>query len=70
MMKVVYNDILVDKAVIWVIFGISLWKEKEALIINTNDTWLARCEIENINKLAETKHEVRTLYLELITPQL
>ncbi len=27
-----YNDQLVCKVVIWVFFGISLWKEKEALI--------------------------------------
>ncbi len=27
-----YNEKLVYKVVIWVFFGISLWKEKEALI--------------------------------------
>ncbi len=27
-----YNDKLVYKAVIWVYFGVILWKEKEALI--------------------------------------
>ncbi len=31
MVKVIYNDKLVYKEVIWVFFGISLWKEKEAL---------------------------------------
>ncbi len=31
MVKVVYNDKLAYKVVIWVYFGISLWKEKEAL---------------------------------------
>ncbi len=31
MVKVMYNDILVYKVVIWVFFWISLWKEKEAL---------------------------------------
>ncbi len=29
-----YNDKLLYKLVIWVFFGISLWKEKEALIIS------------------------------------
>ncbi len=31
MVKVMYNDKLVYKVVIWVIIGISLWAEKEAL---------------------------------------
>ncbi len=31
MVKVVYNDQLVYKVVIWAFFGISLWTEKEAL---------------------------------------
>ncbi len=31
MVKVMYNDKLVYKVVIWVFFVISLWKEKEAL---------------------------------------
>ncbi len=29
--KVMYNDKLVYKVVIWVFWGISLWKEEEAL---------------------------------------
>ncbi len=33
MVKVMYNDQLVYKVVIWAIFGISLWKEKVALIL-------------------------------------
>ncbi len=32
MVKVMYNDKLVYKVVIWTFFGISLWKEKVALI--------------------------------------
>ncbi len=32
MVKVVYNDQLVYKVVIWAFFGISLWTEKVALI--------------------------------------
>ncbi len=28
MVKVIYNDHLVYKVVIWAVFGISLWKEK------------------------------------------
>ncbi len=32
MMKMVYNDKLVYKVVIWVFFGIRLWTEKEALM--------------------------------------
>ncbi len=31
MVKVMYNDKLVYEVVIWVIFGIKLWKEKVAL---------------------------------------
>ncbi len=31
MVKVMYNDKLVDKVVNWMFFGISLWKEKEAI---------------------------------------
>ncbi len=31
MMKVMYNDQLVYKVLIWAYFGISLWKEKVAL---------------------------------------
>ncbi len=31
MVKVMYNDQLVYKVVIWAFFGISLWKEKVAL---------------------------------------
>ncbi len=31
MVKVIYNDQLVYKVVIWVFFGISLWTEKVAL---------------------------------------
>ncbi len=31
MVKVMYNDQLVYKVVIWAVFGISLWKEKVAL---------------------------------------
>ncbi len=34
MVKVMYNDQLVYKVVIWAFFGISLWKEKVALIIS------------------------------------
>ncbi len=33
MVKVMYNDQLVYKVVIWAFFGISLWKEKVALTI-------------------------------------
>ncbi len=36
MVKVMYNDKLVYKAVIWVFWGIRLWKEKEALICCKN----------------------------------
>ncbi len=32
MVKVMYNDQLVYKVVIWAFFGISLWKEKVVLI--------------------------------------
>ncbi len=32
MVKVIYNDQLVYKVVIWAFFGISLWTEKVALI--------------------------------------
>ncbi len=32
MVKVMYNDYLVYKVVIWAFFGISLWTEKVALI--------------------------------------
>ncbi len=32
MVKVMYNDQLVYKVVIWTCFGISLWKEKVALM--------------------------------------
>ncbi len=35
MVKVMYNDKLGYKVVIWVFFGISLWKEKEALSFPT-----------------------------------
>ncbi len=31
MVKVMYNDQLVHKVVIWAFFGISLWTEKVAL---------------------------------------
>ncbi len=31
MVKVIYNDQLVYKVVIWAFFGISLWKAKVAL---------------------------------------
>ncbi len=31
MVKVMYNDQLVYKVIIWAFFGISLWKEKVAL---------------------------------------
>ncbi len=34
-----YNDKLVYKIIIWVFFRISLWKEKEALIIDVLFLW-------------------------------
>ncbi len=33
MVKVMYNDQLVYKVVIWAFFGISLWKEKVTLTV-------------------------------------
>ncbi len=33
MVKVMYNDQLVYKVVIWAAFGINVWKEKEALTL-------------------------------------
>ncbi len=33
MVKVIYNDKLLYKVVIWVFLGISLWKQKEALSV-------------------------------------
>ncbi len=40
MVKVIYNDQLVYKVAIWVFFGISLWKEKEALSTMLYMSWL------------------------------
>ncbi len=37
MVKVMYNDKFVYKVVIWVFWGISLWKEKETLIYTSLD---------------------------------
>ncbi len=45
MVKIVYNDKLVYKVVIWVFFGISLWKEKEVL------RKLRPCQASNINQI-------------------
>ncbi len=42
MVKVMYNDKLIYKVVIWVFFGISLWKEKEALIVSRLYTLLEK----------------------------
>ncbi len=43
MVKVMYNDQLVYKVVIWVFFGISLWTKKVALNQMSTQHFLVKC---------------------------
>ncbi len=53
MVKVMYNDQLVYKVVIWPFFGISLWTEKVALTLNLSYTLYT-----SIIKIAYTTNNV------------
>ncbi len=49
MVKVTYNDQLVYKVLIWAIFGITLWKEKVALIL-----MLPRSNVQLVDQMSRS----------------
>ncbi len=58
MVKVIYNDKLVYKVVIWVFLGIILWKENEALIFQTSSQSAKWCDTLHTSsaKWCDTPH--------------
>ncbi len=51
MVKVIYNDQLVYKVIIWAFFGITLWREKVALIVVHIICIIVQCAGNDVNNV-------------------